>query len=310
MPSTKKKIMNSPSFFALVRPERNAEVFDSQPLQLVLEVLWEKKMLNPRTCSLDKAAIREAMALLGIDETQFEASWKNLSLLLKAEKRIQIKGGSYQLVDDQFEIHDPLSVDWLALEQESDSEATVNLGGSWHDFYLGVIGSPVANSSIGNPAELIQMYLALDERFKKLDKESKRFLTSECLHTKNVVLELLACWVTSQSLSSITKTGEGAVELALSVIRTMSDISDKSSSTEVAVAKLSELMTQQDSMFEFETSLICNAILPVGEILVFQDKSGSEHRELYVDKVDNLLNKLLTLTFLSKNCKSTFKNIA
>jgi hypothetical protein len=271
MPSTKKKIMNSPSFFALVRPERNADVFDTQPLQLVLEVLWEKKMLNPRTCSLDKAAIREAMALLGIDETQFEASWKNLSLLLKAEKRIQIKGGSYQLVDDKFEIHNPLSVDWLAIERESDLEAPVNLGGSWQDFYLGVIGLTVDNSSIRNPSDLIQTFLALDEEFKKLDKESKRFLISACLDTNNVILELLACWVTSKLLSSETKTGKDAVEQALNVIRTFSDFSEKSSSMEVAVAKLSELVPEQSYIEAatsfFETITLTKALftLPPGD---------------------------------------------
>jgi glycosyltransferase involved in cell wall biosynthesis len=72
------------------------------------------------------------------------------------------------------------------------------------------------------------------------------------------------------------------------------------------IAKWSGLWTQQDSMFELETSLICNHLLPVGAALVFQDKTGTEHREHYIGQADNLINKFKVYKILNAKVELSF----
>ena len=62
------------------------------------------------------------------------------------------------------------------------------------------------------------------------------------------------------------------------------------------------LSTQQDSMFELENSKLNDRIVPLGIALVYQDKTGEEHREKYVKQVENLFNKFLVYKEF-KNCK-------
>jgi glycosyltransferase involved in cell wall biosynthesis len=72
------------------------------------------------------------------------------------------------------------------------------------------------------------------------------------------------------------------------------------------IARWSSLWTQQDSMFELETSLICNHLLPVGAALVFQDKTGTEHREHYIGQADNLINKFKVYKVLNSKVELSF----
>ncbi len=42
-PAARKVILNSPLFFSLIQPERNQELFDSNPAQLLIDMLLEAR---------------------------------------------------------------------------------------------------------------------------------------------------------------------------------------------------------------------------------------------------------------------------
>ena len=61
------------------------------------------------------------------------------------------------------------------------------------------------------------------------------------------------------------------------------------------------LSTNQDSWFEFSSSLLCNKVLPIPEALMYHDKSGDDHRPKYVERPIIFLNNFKLYLNISKN---------
>lgn len=276
MPHTKKFVMNSPSFFALVSPGRNPQVFDSEPLQLVLEVLWEKRSLTPQSCALDIAKIGSAVLQVGVSKEKFEKARKALISDLKSDKRIKLKGTTYQIIVEEFEVHEPVSFDWAALEAEPiviaklasmanevsgkgisiESLSSANLDQTWREFYLQTTGSSLEVNLPTEPDRILQIFFELEERFKKLDTKSRKFLASSKFDALDTTLGLLASWITGRSLNSETKVGKDTVNLALRILLAKNDKGNQSSAIDVALARLSELISEEDYLKAANTPLM------------------------------------------------------
>jgi glycosyltransferase involved in cell wall biosynthesis len=76
--------------------------------------------------------------------------------------------------------------------------------------------------------------------------------------------------------------------------------------TKIMLARWDNLLTQQDSMFELKTSLICDIIVPTNKVLVYQDKTGFEHREKYISESVNLKNKYIVYKELNNLIQLNF----
>jgi hypothetical protein len=290
-PKTKKLAMNSPSFFALVSPGRNQRVFELDPLQLALEVLWEKKFLSPQNCALDMEKIGRALQQAGVPKGEYEKAKKALSSTLKGDKRIKVSASTIKIIVEDFMVYEPVSFDWAALESQPsviaqldtltakvpDSTAAielpsnVNLDATWREFYLQTTGKSREMGLSTEPAKILNTFLQLDERYRRLDKKSVKSLLEGEFKFIDAPLGLIASWITGRALETATGLGREQVALALGILIAHSENANQSSSADVAMARLSELLSEQDylnagkSLVEKLVTLRALSILPPGE---------------------------------------------
>ncbi len=132
---SKKVVLNSPSFFALVRPDRNQAVFNQSPAQLAIEVLWEAnsllqenaKKLNKdpgQPVKLSSSALKEKLQTAGLSAAEVEAGWKQLrreAALAGSQLALDPKG--FWLQTSDVEVKDAILVDWGALSSAAQKQA-------------------------------------------------------------------------------------------------------------------------------------------------------------------------------------------
>jgi len=290
LPKTKKALMNSPSFFAMVRPLRNQQLFEKEPLQLALEVLYEKRSLTPHSSSLDMEKIGRALIQAGVPKDKFEKARKELRSDLKSDKRVKVSGSTYQITVEDFRVHEPIEVDWAGLEADPNvisqlgsmagaPEGTIsiestlsgNLEEMWRGFFLQTTGQSTGAPLPVEPDRILQIFLNLDESYKKLDKKSQKFLATGEFEFTDLALGLIANWVTRRTLRTDTRSGKESINLALSILMRDNGNLSQTSAMDVARARLSELISENDYLIAggslLQTLKLSKALstLPPGE---------------------------------------------
>lgn len=130
-PQSRKVILNSPLFFSLIQPERNQELFDSNHLQLIKEILWEarcqaeeiaskaanvKASSNKRLGATSTTDLKKLVLSFGIAEEIWDKSWnKTRKAMVSPDSKISADGALYWLSDSELEIAAPIDVDWDSL---------------------------------------------------------------------------------------------------------------------------------------------------------------------------------------------------
>jgi hypothetical protein len=130
-PAVRKVILNSPLFFSLVQPERNQELFDSNPLQLLEEILWEARChaqeiaakaantrasSNKRLGAISTTDLKKIVLSFGIADEIWDKAWnKTRKAMLSPESKIGADGPLYWLSDSEVEIASPIDVNWVDL---------------------------------------------------------------------------------------------------------------------------------------------------------------------------------------------------
>ena len=136
-PEVRKVILNSPSFFNLIQPERNQELFDTNPLQLLKEILWEarcqaeeiaskaattKASTNKRLGAFSTTDLKKMVLSFGIAEEIWDKTWnKTRKALVSPDNKIGADGALYWLSDSEVEIASPIDVDWGNLGSREES---------------------------------------------------------------------------------------------------------------------------------------------------------------------------------------------
>ena len=268
LPKTKKLVMNSPSFFAVVSPGRNQKVFELDPLQLALEVLWEKRSLSPQNCALNMEKIGLALEQAGVPKGDYEKARNALSSTIKGDNRIKASASTFKIIVEDFIVHEPISFDWATLEAQPsviaqldsltqkvpDSEAPIellsngNLEVTWREFYLQTTGKSREEGLPSEPAKILDIFLRLDEKYRKLDKKSVRLLLDGEFKFIDAQLGLIASWITGRASEAGTGLGSEQVSIALGILMAHSENANQSSSAGVAMARLSELLSERDSL--------------------------------------------------------------
>lgn len=139
-PEARKVILNSPLFFSLIQPERNQELFDSNPLQLLKEILWEarcqaeeiaskaattKASSNKRLGAIATTDIKKVVLSFGIAEEIWDKTWnKTRKEMVLLESKINADGSLYWLADSEVEIASPIDVDWDSLSSPAKPDPT------------------------------------------------------------------------------------------------------------------------------------------------------------------------------------------
>jgi hypothetical protein len=127
-PEVRKVILNSPLFFSLIQPERNQDLFDSNPLQLLKEILWEarcqaeeiasraadsKASSNKRLGATSTIDLKRTVLSFGVAEAIWDKTWnKTRKAMLSPASKIGADGPLYWLSDAEFEVTSPIVVEW------------------------------------------------------------------------------------------------------------------------------------------------------------------------------------------------------
>lgn len=137
-PVARKVVLNSPTFFSLIQPERNPELFESDPVQLIREILWERRCLSadPQGRSKNRPGAQSTIALkktvlgYGVPAPNWGKMWPNLRKELTAEESgVGSDGSEFWLSTPELKISGEISVDWESFMSVKISPATPNADG-------------------------------------------------------------------------------------------------------------------------------------------------------------------------------------
>jgi hypothetical protein len=134
IPDAKKVVLNSPSFFNEIQPERNQELFEANPFQLVAELLWETKCLaaesakhstskkKGRPGALSSSEIKSFVLASGVAASTWEKSWAKIRKSIgTSETQLAVDGQDYWLSESDFSVSNPIDIDWDSLMGASSS---------------------------------------------------------------------------------------------------------------------------------------------------------------------------------------------
>lgn len=132
IPESTKVILNSPTFFNLVQPERNSELFDENPTQLVLEVLWESRALSSqragtngstaytssgsRLGALSTLELKSKLLKAGIEKSILDSRWAKIrKSLFSADGPVKCDDQMFWVETFEVTVSGAIDVDWEAL---------------------------------------------------------------------------------------------------------------------------------------------------------------------------------------------------
>jgi hypothetical protein len=134
IPEAKKVVLNSPSFFNEIQPERNQELFEANPFQLVAELLWETKCLaaesakhgtsnkKGRLGALSRSEIKSFVLASGVAASTWDKSWAKIRKNIgNSETKLAVDGQDYWLSESDFSVSNPIEIDWDTLIGASSS---------------------------------------------------------------------------------------------------------------------------------------------------------------------------------------------